>query len=54
MHFSKKNLINKYQNKYILDFSTVLHQDRHSTDRHGRDCIVVGITTTYAIGAHHH
>ena len=56
MHFSKKNLINKYQNKYILDFSTVLHPDRNSTDldRHGRDCIVVGITTTYAIGAHHH
>lgn len=51
MHFSKKNLINKYQNKYILDFSTVLHPDRHSTDmdRHGRDCIVVGITTTYVI-----
>ena len=42
--------------KYILDFSTVLHADRHSTDldRHGRDCIVVGITTTYAIGAHYH
>jgi hypothetical protein len=41
MHFSKKNLINKYQNKYILDFSTVLHPDQHSTDldRHGRDCI---------------
>jgi hypothetical protein len=39
--FQKKNLINKYQNKYILDFSTVLHPDRHSTDldRHGRDCI---------------
>jgi hypothetical protein len=54
--FQKKNLINKYQNKYILDFSTVLHADRHSTDldRHGHDCIVVGITTTYAIGAHHH
>ena len=51
MHFSKKNLINKYQNKYILDFSTVLHPDRHSTDldRHGRDCIIVGITTTYVI-----
>jgi hypothetical protein len=55
MHYSKKNLINKYQNKYILDFSTVLHPDQHSTDldRHGRDCIVIGITTTYAIGAHH-
>ena len=26
MHFSKKNLINKYQNKYILDISTVLHR----------------------------
>ena len=47
-------MINKYQNKYILDFSTVLHPDRNSTDldRHGRDCIVVGITTTYAIDAH--
>jgi hypothetical protein len=56
MHFSKKNLINKYQNKYILDFNTVLHPDRHSTDldRHGRYCIVVGITTTNGIGAHHH
>ena len=56
MHFSKKKLINKYQNKYILDFSTVLHPDRHSTDLqcHGRDCIVVGITTNNAIGSHHH
>jgi hypothetical protein len=46
MHYSKKNLINKYQNKYILDFSTVLHPDQHSTDldRHGRDCIA-GKTT---------
>ena len=45
-----------FEKKYILDFSTVLHPDRHSTnlDRHGRDCIVVGITTTYAIDAHHH
>jgi hypothetical protein len=52
--------IKKSKHKNAISFSVMIRlysksntAKRHSRDRHGRDRMVVGFTTTYAISAYH-
>jgi hypothetical protein len=56
--FFQKNIVKSFHSvvlsRRVLEHFAYFHDTEAARGRHGHDRVVVGFTTTYAIGAYHH